>query len=98
MRQARRGTLDVHLEHRRLDAVMNRVAYAMLTAALFLGSALLWSVQIPPLILGTSVPGVLGTLVSLWLGFHLLRSIHRSGGIGKKKGGEEGASGAMLDA
>ncbi|NNC90135.1 MAG: AarF/ABC1/UbiB kinase family protein [Akkermansiaceae bacterium] len=87
LRQARRGTLDVHLEHRRLDAVVNRVAYAMLTAALFLGSTLLWSQQIPPVAWGTSIPGVLGTFASVWLAFHLLRSIHRSGGIGKKPEG-----------
>lgn len=86
LQQARRGTLDVHLEHRRLDSVANRLAYAMLTAALFLGSALLWSRQIPPSVWGTSIPGLAGSLVSLWLGFTLLRSIHRSGGIGRDDG------------
>ncbi|NIP93755.1 MAG: hypothetical protein GWO24_09960 [Akkermansiaceae bacterium] len=55
----------------------------MLTAALFLGSTLLWSRNIPPLLVGASIPGVLGTVVSLWLGFRLLRSIHRQGGLGK---------------
>ena len=83
LRQARRGTLDVHLQHRRLDAVVNRLAYAMLTAALFLGSTQLWGQKIPPLLWETSIPGVAGTLLSLWLGFNLLRSIHQSGGMGK---------------
>lgn len=85
LRQARRGTLDVHLQHRRLDSVANRLAYAMLTAALFLGSTQLWAQQIPPLLWNTSVPGVAGTLLALWLGTRLLRSIHRSGGMGKGK-------------
>jgi len=84
VQQARRGTLDVHLEHRRLDAVVNRLAWAVLTAALFLGSTQLWSRGIPPLLWGASVPGVLGTVVSLYLGFTLLRSIHRSGGMGRE--------------
>ncbi len=84
LRQARRGTLDVHLQHRRLDSVANRLAYAMLTAALFLGSTQLWGLRIPPLLWETSVPGVAGTLLSLWLGFRLLRSIHQSGGMGKE--------------
>lgn len=81
LRQARRGTLDVHLQHRRLDPVVNRLAYAMLGAALFLGSTLLWSNNIGPLVWGTSVPGLLGTVVSVWLGFRLLRSIHKQGGL-----------------
>jgi ubiquinone biosynthesis protein len=85
LRQARRGTLDVHLQHRRLDAVVNRLAYALLTAALFLGSTQLWGLKIPPLLWETSIPGVAGTLLSLWLGFNLLRSIHQSGGMGKEE-------------
>jgi ubiquinone biosynthesis protein len=85
LRQARRGTLDVHLEHRRLDAVANRLAYAMLTAAMFLGSTQLWGQQIPPLVWGASVPGMMGTLLSLGLGFRLLRSISQSGGMGKER-------------
>ena len=85
LRRARKGNLDVHLQHRRLDAVANRLAYALLTAAFFLGSTLLWSRQIGPLVWETSVPGVLGTVVSLWLGFRLLRSIHRQGGLGSRK-------------
>jgi len=84
LRQARRGTLDVHLQHRRLDPVVNRLAYALLAAALFLGSTLLWSRNIGPLLWGASVPGVVGTMVSLWLGFRLLRSIHRQGGLGSR--------------
>ena len=75
----------MHLQHRRLDSVANRLAYALLTAALFLGSTLLWSRQIGPLLWETSVPGVLGTVVSLWLGFRLLRSIHRQGGLGARE-------------
>lgn len=85
LRQARRGTLDVHLQHRRLDSVANRLAYAMLTAALFLGATQLWGQRIPPLVWETSVPGVVGTLLSLALGFRLLRSIHQSGGMGKEE-------------
>lgn len=85
LRRARKGNLDVHLQHRRLDSVANRLAYALLTAALFLGSTLLWSREIGPRIWETSVPGVLGTMVSLWLGFRLLRSIHKQGGLGPSR-------------
>lgn len=85
LRKARSGTLDVHLQHRRLDAVANRLSYALLTAALFLGSTQLWAQQIPPRAWGTSIPGVAGTLLALGLGFLLLRSIRQSGGIGREK-------------
>lgn len=83
LRQARKGTLDVHLQHRRLDAVANRLALSVLTAAIFLGSTQLWSQRIPPLLAGTSVPGLLGTLISVYLGVVLLRSIRKSGGTEK---------------
>lgn len=85
LRQTRKGTLDVHLQHRRLDAVANRLALSVLTAAIFLGSTQLWAQKIPPLLWETSVPGIFGTLFSLVLGFNLLRSIRRSGGTGKAK-------------
>ena len=82
----RQGNFDVHLVHRRLDAVVNRMTYGMLTAALFLGSSIIWSRGIPPLLFGASIPGILGVLVSCWLGFRLLLAISRSGGLGP--GGE----------
>ena len=85
MKRVRQGTLDVHLEHRKLDAVVNRITYGMLTAALFLGSSLLWSREIPPTIFGASVPGLLGVVVSVFLGYRLILAIHRSGGLGPKR-------------
>jgi ubiquinone biosynthesis protein len=73
--------LDVHLEHRRLDPVVNRIAFAMVTAALLLGSSLLWSRNIPPQIGGVSVIGAGGSAVSIYLVFLLIRAIRKSGGM-----------------
>lgn len=80
----RDGTLTVHLDHRHLDPVINRLVLGVLTAALFLGSSELWSRQAPPLIFGVSVFGALGYLLSVYLGWRLLRAIRRSGNISSK--------------
>ncbi len=80
----RDGTLTVHLDHRHLDHVINRLVLGVLTAALFLGSSELWSRQAPPLLFGVSVFGALGYLLSVFLGWRLLRAIRKSGNINSK--------------
>ncbi|HRJ10795.1 MAG TPA: AarF/ABC1/UbiB kinase family protein [Prosthecobacter sp.] len=77
----RDGTLTVHLDHRHLDPIVNRLVLGVLTAAIFLGSSELWSRQAPPLLWGVSVFGALGYLTSVWLGWRLLRAIRKSGNI-----------------
>jgi ubiquinone biosynthesis protein len=77
----RRGSFDVHLEHRRLDSIVNRLVLGVLSAALFVGSANLWSNNVKPLIAETSVPGAIGSAVAVYLGFHLIRAINKSGSI-----------------
>jgi ubiquinone biosynthesis protein len=79
--QIKRGRFDVCLEHRRLEQTVNRLVMGVLSAALFMGSAQLWSNEVPPLLAGYSIPGALGCLTSVFLGFRLLRAIKRSGDI-----------------
>ena len=67
----RRGTFDVNLQHRRLDSTVNRLVLGIITAALFVGSAELWSNNVLPF-RGLSVPGLLGCLGSVFLGWRLL--------------------------
>ena len=55
--QIKRGRFDVHLEHRRLESTVNRLVMGLLTSALFVGSAQLWSNAVPPLVHGVSLPG-----------------------------------------
>ncbi|MCB1225388.1 MAG: phosphotransferase [Verrucomicrobiales bacterium] len=80
----RDGSLTVHLDHRHLDPVVNRLVLGILTAALFLGSSMLWSRQAPPLLGGISIVGALGFLVATFLGFRLLAAIRNSGNIRSK--------------
>lgn len=80
----RDGTLTVHLDHRHLDPIVNRLVLGVLTAAIFLGSSQLWSSQAQPLLWGVSVFGALGYVISVYLGWKLLRAIRKSGNIDSK--------------
>jgi len=80
----RDGTLTVHLDHRHLDPIVNRLVLGVLTAAIFLGSSQLWSSQAQPLLFGVSIFGAFGYAVSLFLGWRLLRAIRKSGNINSK--------------
>jgi ubiquinone biosynthesis protein len=81
LQRMRAGTFDVHLEHRKLDTTVNRLAYGLLTAALVLASSQLLSLQIPPLIGDVSVLGAAAAVGSVVLGVRLLRAVGRSGGL-----------------
>jgi len=77
MEQVEGGKFEVHLEHRRLEPSVNRLAMGMITSALFLGSAILWSRNVPPTIGGYSAFGVAGYAVSITLGLRLAVKIWR---------------------
>lgn len=48
--QVQSGRFDIHLDHRRLGPTANRLVVGLMTSALFLGSALMLSFQVPPLL------------------------------------------------
>ena len=89
--QVQSGKFDVHLDHRGLEPSVNRLVYGMLTSALFLGSALLLSRNVPPVInfspifRDTSLFGFLGSVLSLAMGYRLYRAIHKSGHLDRPK-------------
>jgi len=76
-----KGSFDVNLEHRRLDAIINRVVVGVLTASLFVGSSMLWSRQAPPTIEGVSVFGAAGVAAAIALSLRLFRAIRKEGGL-----------------
>jgi len=80
----RDGSFTVHLDHRHLDPIVNRLVLGILTAAIFLGSSELWSRQAAPLLYGVSVFGAVGYALSLFLGWRLMRAIRKSGNIQSK--------------
>ncbi|MEN8190460.1 MAG: AarF/ABC1/UbiB kinase family protein [Thermodesulfobacteriota bacterium] len=75
------GSFDIQLAHRHLDPIVNRLVIGILTASLFLGSSLLWSMQAPPLFQGISIFGGLGYGLSFYLGLKLLLAISKSGSV-----------------
>ena len=79
LRNLKRGKFDVHLQHRRLEPVVNRLVMGILTAALFMGSASVLSNQVRPTIFGLSVPGLLGCGIALIMGIQITFAIRRSG-------------------
>lgn len=88
--QVQSGRFDVHLDHRGLEPSVNRLVLGMLTSALFLGSSMLLSRDVPPVIDISWLPklsalGLAGCVVSIGLGLRLLRAINKSGHLDRPK-------------
>lgn len=83
-RQIESGQFDVHLDHRQLEPSVNRLVLGLLTSSLFIGSALLMSFKVPPLLKDISVLGALGIALSFLLGLKLLRAIGKSGRLDRR--------------
>ena len=88
MDQLRQGRVNVNLQHQRLGPPVNRLVLGLLASALFLGSSLLLSQSVPPLLFtepwhlglhNVSLIGVIGMGTSLFLMLRLVRAIGRSG-------------------
>lgn len=86
LKLARQGLLKVEFEHRGLepmlathDRISNRIAYAIVLAALIIGSALVVLSDIPPKWYEIPVIGLAGFLIAGVMGFWLLVTIVRSG-------------------
>lgn len=77
--RVRNETMEIHMEHRGLEMSANRLAYGILTAAIFMGSSMVLSSAVPPVLFGLSVLGVIGYVVSLVMGIRLLWAIMTSG-------------------
>lgn len=78
-RMLQRQEMSIQLVHRHLEPSVNRLVFGLMVSALFVGSSMLWAFSAPPLIGGTSVFGVTGSVVSGILGYRLFRAIQHSG-------------------
>lgn len=78
LRQMGGDDFKVNMEHRNLERSVNRMVMGLITAAIFLGSSILSSFQVPPMIEGYSVPGFVGLGVSIILAFRLIKKIIKS--------------------
>lgn len=84
LHRVKQGSFDVHLDHRRLDTSVNRLVMGIITAALFVGSAMLWASNTEPVVYGVSVVGAVGCAVAVALGWNVIRAIKKSGDIHKR--------------
>ncbi len=78
LRRVRTGTFEIRHEHHKLEVTVNRLVLGIITAALFVGSSLLWSSSAAPAPWGVSIPGVVGFVGALLLGWRTVRAIGRS--------------------
>ncbi len=87
--QIQTGRFDVHLDHRRLGPSVNRLVMGMMTSALFLGSSMMLSWKVQPLLwvpegwndYQLSVLGLCGSAVSILIGVRLIWAIRKSGNL-----------------
>ncbi|MBW2515170.1 MAG: AarF/ABC1/UbiB kinase family protein [Deltaproteobacteria bacterium] len=82
----RQQRLSLQLEHKGLDSMLatqdqtsNRMSFAIIIAALIIGSALIVISEIPPLVYGISLIGIIGYLVAAIMGIWLLVAIIKAG-------------------
>ena len=88
LEQVQQGRFEIHLDHGGLGPQVNRLVLGMLTSALFLGSTLLLSREVSPLLFAEekvfglyriSLLGLMGCAMSILLGLRLMSSIMKSG-------------------
>jgi ubiquinone biosynthesis protein len=79
LQQLQHSRFEVHLDHKHLEPSINRLAFGLVTSALFVGSALLLCFHVPPLLGGTSVVGAAGCAFSFLAALRLLWAINNSG-------------------
>ena len=84
LQQIESGKFDVHLDHRGLEPSVNRLVLGLLTSSLFLGSSLIITQHIWEFH-GVSIPGMLGVLLSAFMGWRILRAIGKSGRLDRRK-------------
>jgi ubiquinone biosynthesis protein len=97
LEQVQAGRFDVHIDHRGLGPSVNRLVLGMLASALFLGSSLMLSYDVPPVLFlqpswfglhNLSILGLMGCAMSILLGLRLFWAISKSGHLDRK--GERG--------
>lgn len=84
IRQLRKGRLTIGIDLQRLERIIsahhqanNKIAIAIIIAALIIASAMLLCFAVAPLVLGLSLPGIAGFICAGAIGFMLVISIFK---------------------
>jgi len=92
--QVRSGDMGIRLDHRGLQPSVNRLVYGMIVSAMFLGSSLMLSMKVPPVLFtektwfglhNISLIGCAGIALSTGMGLWLLRAIWKSGHLDRRE-------------
>jgi ubiquinone biosynthesis protein len=83
LEQIQTGRFDVHLDHRRLGPTANRLVVGLMTSAVFLGSSLMLSYKVPPLLFPSESYNQAGQLIRSipWHGIYDLSMLGLTGFI-----------------
>jgi len=76
-RRLQARNLSVDLEHRGLEATVDRLVSGLLCASMLLGGSILWALAAPPTVWGVSVLGVLATVIAVLHGIRILSKLGR---------------------
>ncbi len=86
IRQLRKGQLVLGFDSPRLERILtthqragNKIALSIIVAALIIGSAMLLSFKVPPMLFGISLMGLSGGIAAGLIGFLLVASILKNG-------------------
>ena len=79
------GRFAINVEHQHLKSAANRLVVGMFISALLVASAILIVRDVPPLVWGLSVPGVLGYAAAAAFGFRMLW-INRDRRVSRRRG------------
>ncbi|MDL1963540.1 MAG: AarF/ABC1/UbiB kinase family protein [Deltaproteobacteria bacterium] len=86
LKQMKQGKIKMEFEHKGLepmlsthDQISNRIAFAIVIAALIIGSALIVLSKTPPFLFGISFIGIIGFLAAAVMGLWLLIAILKKG-------------------
>jgi len=86
IKQTKQGKIKIGFEHRGLEKIIfemdrssNRIAFALVISSIVIGSSLIITTNIGPLLFGFPVLGLFGYTIAGVLGIWLLISILRSG-------------------
>ena len=85
LRRVRNGTFETKHSHPRLESAIHRLTLGGMTAALFVGSSIIYSSKTEPQFGGVSIVGALGYVLSMVLAYRLLRAINKDEDQNKKK-------------
>lgn len=78
IRKATTDNFNISLDHKNLEKSINRIVMGLITSAIFLGSAMLWSFKVPPVLNGYSIIGITGVVIASILSYRLIKQINKS--------------------